>query len=855
MAIQQESETKTFAIGRIGLQTALLFIWSILPLWALAQLTVTGSVSDALTGESITGASVVVPGTASGTSTDRTGHYTIVVSEADSFLSFHALGYKPLIKQLHPARTQTLHVALEKDQLTLDEVTVEGKGRYRNRDNPAVALIQQVIAHKPVNQLSRYDYVSLQRYEKIMMAASNPPKGLLTGAITRGYRFALENIDSTLVPGTKLLPVYLEEQVARQYQRKSPATTKTLITAKKKTELDSRFVNNQNTESILNYIHGDIDIYENNILVLNRPFLSPTAESAPLFYKFYITDTLSNHDGTFVELTFVPRNEEDRLFSGKLQVTLDGNYGIRQADISINRRANLNWVDHITISLHFNPHQNGIFLPAYSDMRIHFKVPGSKYGLFGQRTLVYRNYNTSQQIPNEVFNGQQTVAVAGSNLVPDHFWEENRPIKLSAVESNTYSNFDSLRNNQAFKRTLDWSSLLFDGFKRAGPIEIGPIESIYSYNALEGNRVRISGRTSRALSEKIYGEAYTAYGFRDKQVKFYVGAAYTLNKRPVGSYPAHYLQVSYQQDAREPSQPLGFRNGDSFIHAFSRNKQDKWLYNNSLNINHVIEFGNHFRLQTHIATLKQTPAAQLRFISAATAADTIRMLQTTELGINLRWAPNEEFLQRNIARDVMVNKFPVFNLRYDMGVNGLLGSDYNYHALRFDIFKRVFLSQLGFADVNVGAGYIFGTLPFPLLDIPNTNQAYVLTAGAYHLMEELEFMSDQYIRLNIEHRLNGFLLNKIPLVKKLKLREIVSLRLLYGNVRPENGNTGVYRLPTDTNGAPTTFNLREKPYTEIGFGLENIFKIFRVEYIRRLTYLEHPGAEKSGIRIGASLSF
>ncbi|WP_257658351.1 DUF5686 and carboxypeptidase-like regulatory domain-containing protein [Parapedobacter lycopersici] len=859
MAMTKGKGIKGIAIRQFALETVLLFIFLVNGFGAFAQLTIRGRVTDASTGEGISGVSVVLRDTDIGTSTDRAGFYSLFIPHVSRSITFDALGYKALVTQLPQTGDQTLNVQLEENIHALDEVMVEGKGRYRNRDNPAVALIRQVIQHKPLNRLARYDYVSFQRYEKVMLAVSNPPKGLLNSGITRGYRFALENTDTTLVPGKALLPVFLEEHVARQYLRAFPKAAKTLVTAHRKTELDPRYVNNRNIEAYMEYIHGDVDIYDDNILILNKPFLGPTAESAPLFYKYYITDTLSTGEGTFIELTFVPRNREDRLFAGKLQVTLDGNYGIRQADIRIGHEANLNWVTDVTISQRFNRQGNGIYLLGHSDMRIHFGLTGGKRGAFGQRTLVYGDYDTQQQTPDRVFDGQPASMVAGADLVPDRYWKENRPVPLTSVEANTYTNFDSLRNNRAFKRTLDWGSVLLSSFKRAGPVEIGPVEYMYSYNELEGSRVRIGGRTSPLLSDKIYGEAYAAYGFRDERVKFYLGTAYTLNGRPVAAYPAHYIQATYQQDAREPGQRLGFRNGDSFVRSFRRDDQDKWLYNKAMRLNHVIEFGNHFMLQTHVATLRQTPAAQLHFISAGPGADTLRGLQTAEWGLSLRWAPHEAFLQRNVERTPMINKFPVFNLRYNMGVKGLLGSDYGYHALRFDVFKRVFLSQLGFADVNMGAGYIFGTLPFPLLDIPNANQTYVLSPDAYSLMEDLEFVSDQYVKFSIEHRLNGFILNKIPLIKRLKLREIISFRLLYGNVRPENrpenGGTGVFRLPTDLHGNPTTFTLGQKPYMETAFGLENILNVFRIEYVTRLSYLGHLGADRNGIRIGASLSF
>ncbi|MFC3198506.1 DUF5686 family protein [Parapedobacter deserti] len=826
--------------------------------YTYAQTAIRGKVTDASTGEGIQGVTVSLLNTTVGTSTDSLGHYSLTYDATASHIQFDALGYKPATRPL-PDNGLPLNVELEEDFHTLDEVVISGKGRYRNRNNPAVDLIKKVIEHKKVNRLSRFDYVSYESYEKIMMAVSDLPKFVSNSALTRGYRFAFENVDTTLVPGRSLLPVYLEENLSKRYQRMYPKARKTVVTASKKTELDKRYINNENIETYFKFIHGDIDIYENNILILNKPFLSPTADAASVFYKFFITDTISTADGQFVELTFVPRNEEDRLFSGKLQISLDGNYGIRRADIWIDRRANLNWVNDVSISLRFGRHsRTGIYLLTYSDMKINFGLYEGKRGAFGQRTLVHSNYDTETEIPASTFSGQQWVKTADANRRTDSQWERERPLQLTEVETKTYTNIDSLRNNRAFKSTLKLGYLLAQSYVNAGPVEFGPLEYSYSYNDLEGSRIRLSGRTTRQFSEKLYAEAYTAYGFRDERLKFFGGVAHTLNRKRIAEYPAHYLQATYQQDVREPGQLLGFRNGDSFSRSFRTGEQDKWSYHDVFRLNHVIEFGNHMRLQTFFASQRQNPAANLHFVAAGPKPDTINILQTSELGIDLRWAPNEEFFQRNLERSPIVNEYPVFNLRYNMGIKGLFGGEYNYHALRLDVSKRVFLSQLGLADISVGTGYIFGSVPFPLLDIPNASQTYILAPDSYALLNDLEFVSDQYIKLSIEHRLHGFILNKIPLLKKLKIRELAGFKLLYGNVRPENRpeyNPMVFMLPTNAQGDATTFTLERKPYMEASAGVENILNVLRVEYVRRLSYLNHPDVDRGGFRFSLKVDF
>ena len=825
----------------------------------MAQSTIHGRVTDATTNKGIAGASVSLLHTENGTSTDSLGNYVLTAKDMQTTqIRFTALGYKTVTKSLTPGASQTINVELEEDFRSLDEVVVSGKGKYRNRGNPAVELIRNVIAHKRTNRLTRFEYLSFDAYEKTMVAISNVPKFVANNALTRGYRFAFENVDTTLVPGRSLLPIYLEENLTKQFRRMHPTATKTITIANKKTELDARYVNNENIQTYFNFIHTDVDIYENNVLILNKPFLSPVADASPLFYKFFITDTVSTSEGRFVELTFVPRNKVDRLFSGRLHITLDGNYGIRRADIQVDKHANLNWVNALTLSLRFHQHSNGVYLPASSNMKIDFGLWGSEGGAFSQRTVVYSAYNTETVIPPTVFNGQQTTTAVGFASRSTAYWKNERPLPLTEVESKTYANLDSLRDNNSFRRTLRLGYLLSQSYVEAGPVEFGPVEHTYSFNDLEGNRFRIGGRTTTGLSKKLYAEAYAAYGTRDARLKFYGSVAHALNPRKIGEYPAHYIKFTYQHDAREPGQPLGFRNGDSFIRSFRSDEQDKWSYFDVWKLSHVMEFGNHFMLQTSFLSQRETPAANLHFITAATNPDTINALRTSELAFDLRWAPHEVFFQRNLERTPVVNEYPVINLRYRMGLKGPFDGEYNFHALQLAVSKRLFLSQLGQADINLTTGYIFGTSPFPLLDVPYASRTYALAQDAYMLMNDLEFVSDQYLKLHVEHRLHGFVLNKVPLLKRLRMREVVGFKLLYGNVRPENrpgNNPNLFRLPTDRDGNQTTFVLGPRPYMEMSAGVENILNVLRVEYVRRLSYLNHPDIDKGGFRFSVKVDF
>lgn len=842
---------------RLDIRLILLLSGMFFSQYGFAQTRVQGIVTDLTTGIAIEGVTVSIPNTNAATATDNKGYYQLSIPTSATEIHFNALSYIPTSKKLSDETFQTVDAELTPRAHLIDEIVIGRRRRYRNRDNPAVELINQVIAHKKHNSPDRFDYLSYEIYEKILMAAAEVPQKLVNNHLTKGFKFAFENTDTTLIPGKSVLPIYLEENISHQKERMRPRASSNHVVAKRKTELDKRYVNNENIETLIKFLHTDVDVYDNNILVLNRAFLSPLADSSPLFYRFYLGDTIDIASGKYVELFYEPRNKEDRLFKGKLQITTDGNYAVRYAELDIGPEANLNWINNIRIALHFDKEPaSGIYLLQYSDAVYDFGLASLKQGGYGQRTLFFHRYDSQTEVPEMVFSGQIFQQSPDATLRNDAYWEVARPLPLSDVEAKTYTNLDSLNRNKTFRTAMDIGFLLATSYKATGPIEIGPVENTYSYNQLEGSRLRISGRTSRELSENFYVEGYTAYGFRDDRWKYFVGAGQTLNKRRINEYPAHYIHVQYQYDAREPGQDLGFKNGDSFVRSFRTAEQNLWLYHKIFKVNHAIEFGNHFMLQTSLTQHTQAPAGTLQFVNGF--ADSIRQIRTAEIGVDLRWAPFEEFMQRNLDRTPITNQHPIFNFRYDIGLKNFLGGQYNYHAFRLGIFKRVFLSQLGFADVSAASGYIHGAVPFPLLDIPSANQTYIVSRDAFALMHDLEFVTDQFIKLNIEYRMGGFIFNKIPFFKRLKLREVAGFKMLYGTVsensRPEN-NPNLFLLPRTQTNVPITHIPSRTPYMEGSVGIENILNFLRVEYVKRLSYLDHPDTNNGGFRFSVHVAF
>jgi hypothetical protein len=409
---------------------------------------------------------------------------------------------------------------------------------------------------------------------------------------------------------------------------------------------------------------------------------------------------------------------------------------------------------------------------------------------------------------------------------------------------------------KSFRRLVDWSTFLIAGYKQAGPVEIGPASTFYSFNPVEGFRLRFGGRTTTHFSTRYYSEAYAAYGFKDKRWKYFLSGTYSLNNKSVYGFPQHYLRVSYQKETQIPGQALQFVQEDNFLLSFKRGNNDKWLYNYNFRVNYLHELRNHLSYGLGFRWWEQFPAGSISYV-AKNGTDTIRSITTSSITGEIRWAPHEQFYIGKLYRVPIINKYPIIDFSWTSGFKNLFRGQYNYQNLDLNFYKRFYESFLGYTDITLDFGYVIGKVPFPLLDIHHANQTYAYQLQSYNLMNFLEFVSDHYATVYIDHYFNGFFFNKIPLLKKLKWREVIEAKVLFGGVRDENNpnlNPQLVKYPL-TNGQTETYSLGRTPYVEAGFAIANIFKLVRVDFIKRFTYLNHPDIPTWGIRVRSKFDF
>jgi hypothetical protein len=812
-----------------------------------------GVVTDAKTGVPLTGTAVFLTKTNVGTITDKDGKYRIeTLAKADT-VTFSFIGYDSESHRILRGVSQTINVKLRQSAITLSEVVINrGKNVYRNKNNPAVELIQKVIDNKSKNREEKFDFLQYKKYEKLQVALSNVTEKFKKGALSGKFRFVFENIDTTKRIGNQVLPLYIKEAISDHYYRKEPEATKEIVRDEKSTNVDE-YMDNKGISAHLDFLYQNINIYDNEVLFLSNKFVSPIANSAPVFYKYYIVDTLSVDNIKCIRLFFEPRNKADFLFHGYLYVTLDSAYAVRKIDMGLNKKINIDWVQDIAITQDFDRFGGKSWLLSKDEISIDFGLSKNSMGLYGQRTITYRDYKINQPIDNKIFRGPQNIEQLEKASNSEDYWKTKRYVPLTESESKIYSTIDSIKRIPAFKRKMKILMLITDDYLDLGSVEIGPWDSFYSYNSVEGSRFRFGGRTTPVFSKALNFDGYAVYGLGDRSYKYLAGMTYSLSPRSIYVFPVKSIRVYYEKEVSIPGQELQFSEVDNIFLSLKRGINDKFYSNRTFKTEYLNEFESHFSFLAGFSYNRQSAYGKLNFNTNdyLSTTNSISNLNVSELYLNFRYAPNESFYQGKLYRYPVRNKYPVIQLKTSVG-STLLGNDYNYARLQFSVSKRFFASIFGYSDITLEAGKIFGQVPYPLLFVHRANQTYSYQKNSYSLMNFLEFVSDQYASLNVEYCFNGFILNKIPLVKKLKLRELLTLKVLYGNLSNNNNpdfHNNLFKFPTDINGLPLTYTLEKQPYIEAGVGVSNVLKIFRIDLVKRFSYLNNPNVTKSGLLI------
>ena len=829
-----------------------------------------GIVKDSITGEPLPFVSVYFDGSTIGAMTDDNGTFTLQNNQGYTKLAAASLGYDTKFIDLKPGKkNDNLELLLKPTAFEISEVVVKPKReKYTRKDNPAVELIKKVIAHKNDNRIEAKPEYQTEVYEKLSLSLDNFNPNLDKNKFLKKFKFIKNYLDTSEFNGKPILTVSVRENLSDFYYRKSPKAEKTIVRAKRMQGIDKTLDDGGGITSNLEEIFKSINIFDNNIPILLNRFVSPLSSTlATTYYHYYIMDTLDVGGDKCVDLAFVPANSESYGFTGRLYITLDGNYAVKKVLLNTPANINLNWVDKLRIEQEFKQMPDSTWVLDQENTFVNFYVVKGTQQLYAHQLRNYDNYNFNVQNAVSVFGLLGALHVLPEATVqPDTFWIHNRPIPLKEKEDALKDLLGQLRKVPAFNAIIKTAEILITGYiptandKKVTKFDFGPMNTTFSANHLEGFRMRVGGMTTANLNPYWFASGYLAYGTNDRKIKYNLKLTHSFTKKEYheGENPVNNLSFIQEYDVYTPGQDFLFTSKDNIFVAWKVGEPvTKMQYIRKSVLQYEKEWLNGLTWKSWIMNQNNEAAGTLQYIKRDESGNLyhIKDFTTSEIGTQLRFAPGERAYNGRSGKESVFNlskDAPVFKLSHQLGIKGVLGGDYNYNHTEISAEKRIWLSSFGHIDAQVKAGKVWDKVPFPLLILPNTNQSITIQPEAFHMMNALEFVTDQYVSFNATYYLKGWILNRIPGIKWLRLREVLSFNMIYGGLTDKNNPTltpGLFLLPDGTQPLGST------PYMECSVGLENIFKILRIDYYRRLTYLDHPDIKKGGIRIALRFTF
>ncbi len=744
----------------------------------------------------------------------------------------------------------TFNILLAPETYDLTEIIIKPeKERYSKKNNPAVDFVKHIIENKNANNPRNNDYYRYEHYEKLTLSLDEFSPEVQRIWNNKRFDFMFNFADTSELSGQPVLIAAL-----------TPQTEKRFVKAVKRDGIDG-ILPQESVQTLLNEVFKEVNIFDDEITLLTHRFVSPLSTIGTSYYKYYLHDTLLIDGKKYVNLSFVPFNTESFGFTGNMYVALDSTKFVKHARLNIPKAINLNFVESMRIEQEFDKMPDGSRIILKDNIVVEFKVAPNRQGILAKRLNIYQNHLFEPPQDKSVFKESAAeIEAADAQIKTGEFWEKNRPVPLTGKEYAVKYLIESLRNVPIYYWTEKLMRVITTGYIPLGGtnsrFDLGPVNTTISSNKLEGIRLRIGGMTTAHLSRHWFANGYLAYGFGDDEWKYRTELIYSFNPRKEHptEFPIHSLRVLYQYDINKLGQQFLYTNPDNVLLSLRRSDDERTTYLRKAEAAYKREFHSGFSYNiavrntteyaTHLVHFKQKNADE-----TVTFPDNYSM---SEAEVKLRYAPNEKFYQTRHNRYPVSMDNPVFTFSHSISQKGFLGADYTRNFTEIGLQKRFWISIFGYTDMILKAGKVWDKVPFPLLIIPNASLTYIVQPESYMLMDVMEFINDQYASWDITHHFNGFILNRTPLLKKLKWREIFFFRGLYGSLSDKNNpdmSSRLFLFPQKS------YKMNHIPYMELGVGLENILKILRIDYIWRLTYNKHPDINRQGVRIRVQAIF
>lgn len=790
----------------------------------------------------------------------------------DEYLTVSAVGYKTLQILIGPNTPARMRITLKPDTKRLKEVTVRGKkGKYSRKNNPAVELMKRVIAAKKRNDLENHDYYRYDKYQKLTLAVNDITPAEVEKEKGKNRQWLVNQIEFCPYNNKLILPLSVDETVTQHIYRKDPKKEKTIVLGQRATGVNDLIQTGEMLNTVLKDVFTDVDLYDDQIRLLQYPFTSPIGKDAIAFYRFYIVDTVYVDRDECYHLEFTPNNQQDFGFRGELWVLTDSTLHVKKCRLSLPRKSDVNFTDNLSVTQEFTKLPNGEWVLTTDDMYVEMSVVDFLTKAVVIRTTRMTDY-AFDPIPDKAFKGKAKVKYdPSSRMRGDDFWADNRTVELTGSERGMGTFIDNLTKTKGFKYLLFGMKVLIENYVETGGkthpslVDIGPINTMVSTNFIDGMRTRLSAQTTANLNPHLFVSGYYARGW-DSRKNYYKGqVTYSFNKKEYmpWEFPKRTLTFTSTYDVCSPSDKFMPTDKDNVFTSFKWTDVDKMMFYNRQELAFEYEQDWGFKTTVRLKTEENEACGKLYFTplslyDAETPAIEHGKIRTTEASIELRYAPGETYVNTKQRRLKINYDPPVFTLSHTVGVKGVLGGDYNYNFTEASVYKRFWLNSWGKLDVTLKGGIQWNKVPFPLLIMPAANLSYIVEDETFNMINNMEFLNDRYASLDVSWDLNGKIFNRIPLIKKLKWREWLGVKVLWGTLTDKNNPT----LAANA-GDPLLMQFPEgsyvmdphRPYIELIAGIHNIFKIFHVQFVHRLNYNGLPTAKKNGVRLMMRFTF
>lgn len=841
----------------------IILLLMVLTLPVKAQEYITGHVVDEATGEKLAFASVQYKGMQIVAVTDLNGRFSIQKIKGKR-LTFSVLGYKTRIVDVEK-NTEKLFISLREDTKSLSEVTVRSKrGRYRRKNNPAVELMRKVIDNKRRTDLSLRDYYQYTKYQKLTLALNDVKQSQLDNPKLNKYKWLTDQVETCQYTGKLILPASVDETVTHHIYRRSPKSEKNIIKGEKSAGINDFFQTGEMLNTVSKDIFTDVNIYDNQIRILQHPFTSPIGDGAISFYRYYIEDTLKVDRDSCIHVHFLPNNQQDFGFRGDLYILKDSSYQVKRCELILPRQTDVNFVENLKLIQEFTQLPTGEWVLSVDDMVVELVLFD-----FIQKGVAIRSTRLTdysfEEIDQKMFRGRSKTKIdPDARMMDDDFWKQQRRVELTRSEGQMDSFLDGMQHTGGFKYLLWGLKILVENYIETGEkskVDIGPVNTMISSNFIDGLRTRLSLQTTANLSPNLFWKGFVARGWKSKKNYYSSQFTWSFNKKKYlpDEFPKRNISFLSTYDVTAPSDKFLTTDKDNMFTALKWTKVDAMMFYNRQQITFEREEQWGLRTLLSLKAEENEAAGSMRFKPLnVMEEDYSTKFRTTELRAEIEYSPGALYVNSKQRRLKVNREAPIITLSHTMGISNLLGGDYHYHYTEASIFKRIWLNSWGRIDFYTRGGIQWSQVPFPLLCMPPANLSYFSSKQTFNLLTNMEFLNDRFLHVDFNWDMQGKILNRIPLIKRLHWREYIGARMLWGGLSDKNNpflaqnadSPILMEFPADSH----IMNSRE-PYWEISAGVRGILRFFQIEYVRRMNYNPPTRGHKNSVRLGFTLMF